>query len=112
VHDSFLIGCDAEDETNDSEIGDGCVRLIDVEAMYLSISASNKAGLLRDDRASRVSFAFRARCERKMFISGWCETMVQVPASSRALTSLSIVSSHFSLLVDAKTEEIVGESGV
>jgi hypothetical protein len=43
-----------------------------------------------------------------MFIPGWCGTMVQVPASSSALTSLSIASSHLSLLVDVKTEEIVG----
>jgi hypothetical protein len=71
VHDTILTGSDAEDNTNDSEIGDGCVRLIEVEAMYLSISARNKAGLVLDDRTCRVSFRFWTRCERKMFISGW-----------------------------------------
>jgi hypothetical protein len=38
--------------------------------------------------------------------------MVQVSASSSALISLSIASSHLTLLVDAKAEEIVGECGV
>jgi hypothetical protein len=46
VHDTVLTGSDAEDDTNDSEIGDGCVLLIEFEAMYLSISASSKAGLV------------------------------------------------------------------
>jgi hypothetical protein len=59
VHDTILTGRDAEDDTNDSEIGDGCVRLIKVEAMYFSISASNKEGLVLDDRTSRVSFRFQ-----------------------------------------------------
>jgi hypothetical protein len=59
VHDTVLTGSDAEDDTNDSEIGDGCVRLIEVKAMFLSISASTKAGLLLDDRTSRVSFRFQ-----------------------------------------------------
>jgi hypothetical protein len=59
VHGTVLTGSDAEDDTNDSEIGDGCVRLNEVEAMYLSISASNKAGLVLDDRTSRVSFRFQ-----------------------------------------------------
>jgi hypothetical protein len=54
VPDTVLTGSNAEDGTNDSEIGDGCLRLIEVEAMYLSISASNKAGLVLDDRTSRV----------------------------------------------------------
>jgi hypothetical protein len=58
VHDTVLTGSGAEDDTNDSEIDDGCVRLIEVEAMYLSISASNKAGLVLDDRTCRVSFRF------------------------------------------------------
>jgi hypothetical protein len=38
----------------DIEIGDGCVRLIEVKATYLSITASNKAGFVLDDRPSRV----------------------------------------------------------
>jgi hypothetical protein len=59
VDDTVLMGSDAEDDTNDSEIGDGCLRLIEVEAMHLSISASNKAGLVLDDRTSRVSFRFQ-----------------------------------------------------
>jgi hypothetical protein len=46
VHGTVLTGCDAEDDKNDSEIGDGCVRLIEVEDTYLSITASNKAGVL------------------------------------------------------------------
>jgi hypothetical protein len=57
-------------------------------------------------------FAFRTRRERKMFIPGWFGTMLQVPASSSALVSLSIASIHLSFLVDAKAEEIVGESRV
>jgi hypothetical protein len=59
VHDTVLTGSDAEDDTNSSEIGDGCVRLIEVEAMYLSISASNKAGLVLDDRTCCVSDRFQ-----------------------------------------------------
>jgi hypothetical protein len=59
VHDTDLTGSGAEDNTNDSEIGDGCVRLIEVEAMYLIISSSNKAGLVLDDCTSRVSFRFQ-----------------------------------------------------
>jgi hypothetical protein len=59
VHDTVLTGSDAEDDTNDSEIGDRCVRLIEVEAMYLSISASNKAGLVLDFRTSRVLLRFQ-----------------------------------------------------
>jgi hypothetical protein len=59
VHDTVLTGSDAEDDANDSEIGDGCVRLIEVEAMYLSISASNKASFVLDDLTSRVSFRFQ-----------------------------------------------------
>jgi hypothetical protein len=59
VHDTVITGSNAENDTNDSEIGDGCVRLIEVEAMYLSISASNKAGLVLDDRTSSVSFRFQ-----------------------------------------------------
>jgi hypothetical protein len=59
VHNTVPTGSDAEFETNDSEIGDGCVRLIEVDAMYLSISASNKTGLVLDDRTSRVSFRFQ-----------------------------------------------------
>jgi hypothetical protein len=53
------MGSNAEDDTNDSEIGDGCVRLIEVESMYLRISASNKAGFVLDDRTSSVSFRFQ-----------------------------------------------------
>jgi uncharacterized protein with LGFP repeats len=59
MHDTVLTGSDAADDTNDSEIGDRCVRLITVEAMYLSISISNKAGFVLDDRTSRVSFCFQ-----------------------------------------------------
>jgi hypothetical protein len=59
VQDTVLTGSDAEDDTNDSGIGDGCVRLIEVEAMYLSISASNKSSLVLDDRTSRVSLCFQ-----------------------------------------------------
>jgi hypothetical protein len=59
VYDTVLTGSDSEDDTNDSEIGYGCVRLKKVEAMYLSISASNKAGLVLDDRTCRVSFRFQ-----------------------------------------------------
>jgi hypothetical protein len=59
VHDTVLTGIDGENDTNDSEIGDGCVRLIEVEAMYLNVSASNKAALVLDDRTSRVSFLFQ-----------------------------------------------------
>jgi hypothetical protein len=65
VHYMILTGSDAEDDTNDSEIGDGCVRLIEVEALYLRIIASNKAGLVLDDRTCCVSFRFQdqmARC--------------------------------------------------
>jgi hypothetical protein len=58
VLDTVLTGSDAEEETKDSEIGDGYVLLIEVEAMYLSISASNKTILVLDDRTSRVSFRF------------------------------------------------------
>jgi hypothetical protein len=112
VHYTILTGSDAEDDTNDSQIGDGCVRLIEVEAMYLSISASNKAALYLMIAPAVSRFVFRNRCDRKMFIPGWCGTMVQVPASLSALTSLSIASIHLSLLIDAKAEEIVGESGV
>jgi hypothetical protein len=50
----ILTGRDAEDDTNDSEIGNGCVRLIEVEAVYLSISAKNKAGLVLDYRTCCV----------------------------------------------------------
>jgi hypothetical protein len=59
VHDKVPTGCDAEDDTNDSEIGYGCVRLTGVEAMYLSIYASNKAGLVLDDHTCCVSFRFQ-----------------------------------------------------
>jgi hypothetical protein len=59
VHDTVLTCSDAEDETNDSESGDRCVRLIEVEAMYLSIIASNKAGLELDDRTCCFSFRFQ-----------------------------------------------------
>jgi hypothetical protein len=59
VHDTVLTGSDAENDTNDSEIGNGCERLIEFEAMYLSISASNKASLVLDDRTIRVSFLFQ-----------------------------------------------------
>jgi hypothetical protein len=59
VHDTVLTGSDAEYDRNDSEIGDGCVRLIEVEAMYLSLSASNNAGLVLDDRTCCVSFRFQ-----------------------------------------------------
>jgi hypothetical protein len=59
VHYMVFTGSDAEDDSNDSEIGDGCVRLIEVEAMYLSISASNKAGFVLDDRTCCVSFRFQ-----------------------------------------------------
>jgi hypothetical protein len=52
-------GSDAEDDSNDSKIGDGCARLIEVEAMYLSLSASNKAGLVLGDRTCCVSFRFQ-----------------------------------------------------
>jgi hypothetical protein len=55
----LLTGSDAEDDTNYNEIGDGCVRLIEVEATYLSISAINKAGLALDDRTCCVSFRFQ-----------------------------------------------------
>jgi hypothetical protein len=54
-----LTGRDAKNDTNDSKIGDKCVRLIEVEAMYLIISASNKAGLVLDDRTFCVSFRFQ-----------------------------------------------------
>jgi hypothetical protein len=54
-----LTGRDSEDDTNDSEIGDGCVRLIEDEAMYLSLSATNKAGLVLDDRTCCVSLCFQ-----------------------------------------------------
>jgi hypothetical protein len=59
VHDTVLTGRDAEDDTDGSEIGDECVRMIEVEAMYLGISASNEAGLVLDDRTRRVSFRFQ-----------------------------------------------------
>jgi hypothetical protein len=59
VHDKVITGSNSEDDANDSEIGDGCVRLIEVDAMYLKIPASNNAGLVLDDRTSRVSFRFQ-----------------------------------------------------
>jgi hypothetical protein len=54
-----LTGSGSEDDTNDSGIGDGCIQLIEVEAMYLSIFARNKAGLVLDDRTCCVSFRFQ-----------------------------------------------------
>jgi hypothetical protein len=76
VHYVVLTGSDAEDDMNDSEIGDVCVRLIEVEAMYLSISASNKAGLVLDDRTRRVSFSLSgpdvsARCSYQAVVKPW-----------------------------------------